>query len=349
MKEVRRYLRTLRGHRGPLLRTLCLMAGILGLLLYLTRHHHELHSTKPLYFVSIGDYGAGNATQQAVADQLAKTVGEYGVQFILTLGDNFYSRGVTSLEDPIWQKRFEAVYHHPSLQVPWYITLGDHDHRGNVSAQLLYTERSERWHLPSPYYLQQVALSEERHLDIVVTDSIALEGALAVGPKERRFFNDYTQQWVDAQAGKAHLDWLEATLANSTADWCIVAGHRPAKTAADRDRFRGDFALMEVLPPLLSRHSVDAYLSGHDHVGQHFEEGHVQFLGNGLGGYKTHVVSADASALWVETGFNGFLLHKVTNKELTSSFIDSEGRTRYTTKILSQSKRRAKQAGLRFI
>lgn len=55
MKEIRRYLRTLRGQRGPLLRTVCLMAAILGLLLYVTRHHHELHTTKPLYFVSIGE------------------------------------------------------------------------------------------------------------------------------------------------------------------------------------------------------------------------------------------------------------------------------------------------------
>lgn len=62
---------------------------------------------------------------------------------------------------------------------------------------------------------------------------------------------------------------------------CIVAGHRPAKTAADRDRFRGDFALMELLPPLLSRHSV---VSGSNPSLNHARTGlittliHFQFL-----------------------------------------------------------------------
>lgn len=56
-----------------------------------------------------------------------------------------------------------------------FVCLGDHDHRGNVSAQLLYTQQSARWRLPAPYYRHKVDLGDGRHLDLIVTDSIALE------------------------------------------------------------------------------------------------------------------------------------------------------------------------------
>src|SRR5262249_10265627 len=81
-------------------------------------------------------------------------------RFVVTTGDNFYD-GVTSLHDAHWQESYEAVYHRPSLQIPWYVVLGNHDYQGSVQAQLDYAYLSARWCLPAPDYAGEKA--DQRH------------------------------------------------------------------------------------------------------------------------------------------------------------------------------------------
>ena len=48
---------------------------------------------------------------------------------------------------------FEAVYSAPSLQgLPFRVISGNHDHHGNVSAQIAYTDKSSRWYYPDWFY-----------------------------------------------------------------------------------------------------------------------------------------------------------------------------------------------------
>lgn len=45
-----------------------------------------------------------------------------------------------------WQETFEQVFTAPGLrELPWFVLAGNHDHAGNVTAQLAYGHRSPRW------------------------------------------------------------------------------------------------------------------------------------------------------------------------------------------------------------
>ena len=59
--------------------------------------------------------------------------------FVVSTGDNFYYRGVTNVNDPLFRTTFEDVYTHAALKVPWYPILGNHDCRGkDEEALVLY-------------------------------------------------------------------------------------------------------------------------------------------------------------------------------------------------------------------
>jgi len=99
-------------------------------------------------FLVLGDWGTGSTAQRKIAVQMAKTAKAIGARFVISTGDNFYEDGVESVLDPQWKTSFEEVYDQPALMIPWYITLGNHDHHGNIVAQVDYT--NSRWRLPAP-------------------------------------------------------------------------------------------------------------------------------------------------------------------------------------------------------
>lgn len=54
--------------------------------------------------------------------QMAAAADANGCHFVLALGDNFYWRGVKSVNDPLWKSVYEdRVDSHPSLNVPWFV------------------------------------------------------------------------------------------------------------------------------------------------------------------------------------------------------------------------------------
>lgn len=104
------------------------------------------------------------------------------VRHVVMLGDNFYSYGIqTNSSDCRFKKTFEDIYDAASLQdIPFYVIAGNHDHRGNVTAQIEYTQRSQRWEFPDWYYTWTDTFEDNRKevsVQFILYDSVLADSA----------------------------------------------------------------------------------------------------------------------------------------------------------------------------
>ncbi|GMR52064.1 hypothetical protein PMAYCL1PPCAC_22259, partial [Pristionchus mayeri] len=110
-------------------------------------------------------------TQKGVARAMADRA--KGVEAVINLGDNFYITGVMSDSDPRVNTTFKDVY--KGTAVPWLIIAGNHDHLGNVSAQMSYTNKSKLWYFPALYY-NKIYHKEDVSVEFVMLDTVELCG-----------------------------------------------------------------------------------------------------------------------------------------------------------------------------
>ncbi|KAF4740338.1 chitinase [Perkinsus olseni] len=193
-------------------------------------------------------------------------------------GDNFYEEGIPTDEfDPRFHDTFENVFSAPSLrQVPWYVIAGNHDHIGNVTAQIAYSKMSSRWVFPALFHHKLFRMGGSSVL-VVMIDTIVLDGVA----KENPSFNCRDQEGIcmseyDEDDGElsdtqqSALQWIDSALSqhNTTADFILVVGHYPIWSLAEHGP---TYRLSRLLMPLLTKYRVTAYLSGHDHVHQHLD------------------------------------------------------------------------------
>lgn len=310
------------------------------------------------YFFSIGDFGISACEtnskseiqetkrwgdpkckaerQLAISTEMERLGAGLRPTFVQSLGDNFYIRGVRSLEDPAFDTSFEDVYGIGSLQeVPWRIALGDHDQRGNVSALLLHSARSSRWRLPRPFYSFMAEAPGNTPIEVLVTDSVGLEGAVDVpaGAGPRRFADDYSEEFAGRAAGEAQWRWLEDALSrqeHAPPALRVVVGHRPVLSAVRRDRTAHELATSRRLRELLLRAAERGpvvYLSGHDHALQHSQETSLHFVGVGAGGLNHHPLhegkALPAETLWAWNRTDGFVVHEILGGKMTLHFVDA--------------------------
>merc|ERR1711998_85631 len=69
-------------------------------------------------------------------------------------------------------------------------------------------------------------------------------------------------QYRDHHAAQTQYEWLEATLAASTADFVFVSGHYPVWSVCEHGPTS---SLVSTLKPLMEKYNVSAYFAGHDH------------------------------------------------------------------------------------
>jgi len=277
-----------------------------------------------LNFLVVGDWGRdGSDHQRDVAVQMGLAGANTGSRYVFSVGDNFYEDGVQSATDSQWRTSYENIYTANSLQVPWYVALGNHDYRGVPQAQLDYAKNSPRWRMPARYY--KVAGSEigAPHVDFFVVDTSPLVH------KYREKVHSVIAENVASQDVDAQLAWLDRELAKSTAPWKLVVGHHTIYSGGSG---HGDTPeTQELLEPLLEKHRVQAYIHGHDHDLQHIRRGGIDYLCCGAGSEVRPVQAIDGT-LFCQAR-SGFAAFHSDPSALTFEFRDYEGKVLHQAAI----------------
>ncbi|VDK84095.1 unnamed protein product [Cylicostephanus goldi] len=143
---------------------------------------------------------------------------------------------------------------------------GNHDHFGNVSAQIAYTNHSKKWNFPKLYYKLSFSLKNSS-VDILMIDTIVLCGNTA-DIQNGGFFDmlwnrsHHPEGPTDPKKAEEQWKWINENLNSSKADYLFVAGHYPIYSISSHGPTH---CLIERLDPLLKAYNVSAYFAGHDH------------------------------------------------------------------------------------
>ncbi|MDA0875019.1 MAG: tartrate-resistant acid phosphatase type 5 family protein [Bacteroidetes bacterium] len=273
-------------------------------------------------FLIVGDFGRnGYHGQQEVADMMSRAGDIMDIEFVATTGDNFYDNGVASVHDPLIQSAFEDIYDGPGLLVDWYVSLGNHEYRGNIQALIDYADISRRWNMPARYYQKSFDTEDFGVLDLFVVDT---------SPFEDEYYSEAKYFQVAEQDSSAQMAWLNEALGASTADWKIVVGHHPLITGGNRrDDPRHVAARLE---PILARHGVDAYFAGHEHDLQHLVTplGVHNFISGA--GSELRPTGTIPETRYAESR-NGFMSASIDSSGLTVHVVDALGDIRYQTTL----------------
>lgn len=272
-----------------------------------------------LSFIAMGDFGrAGGYFQKEVAYAMGEIGELFGVDFIVSVGDNFYPNGVQSTEDYHWQASYEAIYTHPTLFEDWYVVLGNHDYRGSVQAQIDYSKKSRRWQMPSPYYSKVWELEEGGKAQFIFIDTNVFIDDYVAEPEK---YPELAQQDRDAQ-----YRWIEEQLQlqDPAIAWRIVVGHHPLYSGGKRKRDPNTKLIENKFRALFDTYGVDAYICGHEHDLQVIQPEGVktpQFL-TGAGSEIRNSGSREGTLF--AAAVPGFMVFSITDKELLVQTVQTD-------------------------
>ncbi|XP_010271254.1 PREDICTED: purple acid phosphatase 8-like [Nelumbo nucifera] len=241
-----------------LVMTMCLVISSVA---ELQRFDHPANDDGSLSFLVIGDWGRrGTYNQSEVAVQMGRVGEKLNINFVISVGDNFYDNGLTGENDPNFEESFTKVYTAKSLQKQWYSVLGNHDYRGNVKAQLspVLKQKDSRW-LCLRSFVVNAGIVE-----FFFVDTNPFVDMYFYDPK------DHIYDWRGVLPRKKYIANLlrdvDTALSQSTATWKIVVGHHAIRSVGHH----GDTKeLVEKFLPILQRNNVDLYMNGHDHCLEH--------------------------------------------------------------------------------
>lgn len=283
---------------------------------------------KSVNLLIIGDWGrVGEYRQREVAEQLGRAAHTTDIDFIVSTGDNFYPKGVQSVQDPLWKRSFEDIYTAFSLQEDWFPVLGNHDYAGVPEAQISYSSISRRWRMPARYHHFERVADDGSSVLFVFLDTSPFEKKYYAEDEEEPFRSNIRAVAADSAA---QLAWLEHTLNASTADWKIVIGHHPLYSAGKRKGQTIDVSTS--LLPILNKGGAHIYIAGHEHHLEYDElEGGLHHFISGAGS-EVRPVTGNKHTRFVASS-HGFLSMSLNRASALCNFINDAGSIIYQVTI----------------
>lgn len=249
------------------------------------------------HFLAFGDSGVGTPDQFRVGKAMHEVCGRLACDFAIHTGDIIYPVGVQTTDDPQFIEKFEKPY--ALLDLPIYLSLGNHDYYGNPDAAVDYALKSpsRHWILPTRYYT-------------------FVRGGV-------RFIAIDTNVMGERQAV-----WLQHVLADSRRFrelWVVVYGHHP------RQSYGAHGAADKKLAAWLDKNlcwRADLYVAGHEHDKQVLKPrcgvhqlitGASAMLRQAKGGDKTVFAKSTLGFTWFEAD----------GAKLAARFFDDTGAQEY--------------------
>ncbi len=243
-------------------------------------------TSNKIRFIAVGDTGTGDKNQYDVAKAIKQKCDKDGCDFVIILGDNIYNSGVKSVDDPQFITKFEKPYE--NIDLKFYMTLGNHDYRGNVNAEIDYTKKSKKWTMLGRTY--------------------------NFSYKNADFFSLDTNNPTEKQITR-----LQRDIAKSTGKWKIAFGHHPRYTHGVYGNATGKLA--DLTDKTLCG-KADIYLSGHEHTKQHLKNVcGVEYLVVGTGA-GTRPAGRGSNTLFAKSSL-GFAWFEIDNDKMYFQVIDS--------------------------
>lgn len=281
---------------------------------------------RTLVYFSIGDWGAlENTVEYGTMQRVAETIGKYSEHykpdFMVSLGDNFYNRGVKSIDDEkwntVWYNNF-VLQNNITQSLKWMCVLGNHDYCSGskgVQAQLQKTYTSgNNWYMPNHNYAFHNKKTNSFHIFI---DTCQLYPELYIettrlyrnGNKERSL-NEIENYLIEANKRKCKF--------------ICVYGHYHIFSNGYYTNYK---VMKERLCPLFEKYNVDFYFSGHEHNFQILKHKKTYYVINGAGSFSSEVHNMNkdkgVDTLYVNNK-NGFCIHTITDKTFSVKFINTD-------------------------
>jgi hypothetical protein len=276
----------------------------------------KLPGSSAFNFIIISDHGRnGYHNQKEVGITMGEVASDVSARFIVTAGDNFQTAGVQSVQDPLWWFNHENIYTDPSLNVDWYPALGNHDHGGNIQAQIDYSNISRRWKMPAPYYTL-VKSRNDVSIRLIILDTYSMVEGFGSPDKK------YTLK--DAQK---QVHFVDSVLTVEKEDWVVVVGHHPIYSAHPTRQNTKE--LVQYLNPVLNSHDVDYFVGAHDHIFQHLKDPNskIDYFVNTAGSEVRDAASNTMTQFAASAP--GFSIVSATKTNLSMYFINMEGKAIY--------------------
>lgn len=320
--------------RGHIL-LLVLVAGCSAAPSLKTEHNIPTYTNK---FLIVGDHGhTSRSGAQRIANQMEIWAERNGADFILSLGDNFYQDGPSSVSDSLFDSRWKDVYTGKNIKdLLWFISVGNHDYypyEGFEWNEVLRTQTpgEKRWYLPWLWYNHTLS-SPAGDLDLIVTDTQAA----------RKGLNDHRTMYK----------WFEDTVkwSSSKNNMQIIVGHHPCYSAGNY--YLGSSTCHKNYEPVMRNYNSEFYLSGHDHNMQHisYKNGRgPEYLIIGGGGAGLYSQDSAAASGLSSRGLDikyfkktyGFAGCTINSNGITMEYFDDYGKSLYRT--TKPSRRNGKQ------